>query len=315
MISMNLREKYRPTTLNELVGHSDFVASATNWTLETCPPNLLIVGPPGVGKSSAVYALARDMLGEYFDPMNFIVTNASDDRGIDYIRQLKRISKKKGLGVSRIIIFLDEADNLTSAAQKALRQIMEESHQTAIFILTGNDIGPIHGAIRDRCMTYHFKPIDTQETSRLGLIIDSEGMPSSWKEHLPNLLKFTNGSLRQAIDVLESLPKEDAALLEHLKRDTNYLNKAALNLMGSDFPAVTAYLTQALESGQSRIGVLKGLRYRAKPLMESEGDWHNFMLTYGEFVMMAIQWPDDDLAFVEYFIAKLKKNMEAQKYE
>tara|TARA_R100000458_G_C8265167_1_gene240291 strand:+ start:784 stop:1548 length:765 start_codon:yes stop_codon:yes gene_type:complete len=253
------------------------------------------------------------MLGEYFDPMNFIVTNASDDRGIDYIRQLKRISKKKGLGVSRIIIFLDEADNLTAAAQKALRQIMEESHQTAIFILTGNDIGPIHGAIRDRCVTYHFKPIDTQETSRLESIIDTEGMPYSWKEHLPNLLKFTNGSLRQAIDVLESLPKNDSALIEHLKRDTNYLNKAALNLMGSDFPAVTAYLTQALESGQSRLGVLKGLRYRAKPLMGSDNDWHNFMLTYGEFVMMATQWPDDDLAFVEYFIAKLRKNMEARR--
>jgi hypothetical protein len=44
--------------------------------------------------------------------------------------------------------------------------------------------------------------------------------------------------------------------------------------------------------------------------MESEDDWHKFMLTYGEFVMLATQWPDDDLAFVEYFVAKLKKNME-----
>ena len=41
--------------------------------------------------------------------------------------------------------------------------------------------------------------------------------------------------------------------------------------------------------------------------MASEDDWHSFMLTYGEFVMLATQWPDDDLSFVEYFTAKLKK--------
>lgn len=307
---MNLREKYRPSTLDELVGCEDFVKAAKGWTLESCPSNLLYVGPPGVGKTSAAYALARDMLGEFFDPMNFIVTNGSDDRGIDYIRSLKRMSRQKGLGVSRIIIFLDEADNFTAPAQKALRQIMEESHKTAIFILTGNDIGPIHGAIRDRCVTYHFKPINHNDTDRLRTIISREGMPNEWADVLPNLIKFTNGSLRQALDILDSLPKEPDALLSRIKRDTNHLNKAALNLMGSDFPTVTAYLTQALESGNSRLGVLKGLRFRAKSLMESEEDWHNFMLTYGEFVMLATQWPDDDVSFVEYFVAKMKKNME-----
>jgi hypothetical protein len=126
-------------------------------------------------------------------------------------------------------------------------------------------------------------------------------------------LKFTNGSLRSAIDILDSLPREADALQQSIKRDTNYLNKAALNLMGSDFPMLTAYLTQALESGQTRFGVLQGLRFRAKPLMQSEDDWHNFMLTYGEFAVLSTQWPDDDLSFVEYFVAKLKKNMEANK--
>ena len=179
----------------------------------------------------------------------------------------------------RQIIFLDEADNFTAPAQKALRQIMEESHKTAIFILAGNDIGPIHGAIRDRCVTYHFKPINHNDTDRLRTIISREGMPNEWVDVLPNLIKFTNGSLRQALDILDSLPKEPDALLSRIKRDTNHLNKAALNLMGSDFPTVTAYLTQALESGNSRLGVLKGLRFRAKSLMESEEDWHNFKLT------------------------------------
>jgi len=307
---MNLREKYRPTTVSELVGHGDFVKAAVSWDIDTCPANILLVGPPGVGKTSAAYALAKDLQGEYFDPSNFTITNASDDRGIDYIRELKSISKQKGLGVSRRVICLDEADSFTTPAQKALRQVMEESHKSTIFILTANDIGPIHNAIRDRCLTFHFKPIDENNTNRRTDIVDKEGMPSQWCDHLPNLLKYTSGSYRQAIDILEGLPKQEDALKEHLRRDTAYLNKAALNLMGSDFPMLTAFLTQALESGQSRFGVLKGLRYRAKPLMESESDWHNFMLTYGEFVLLATTWPDDDVSFVEYFVAKLKKNME-----
>jgi len=307
---MNLREKYRPTTVSELVGHGDFVKAAVSWNIDTCPANILLVGPPGVGKTSAAYALAKDLQGEYFDPSNFTITNASDDRGIDYIRELKSISKQKGLGVSRRVICLDEADSFTTPAQKALRQVMEESHKSTIFILTANDIGPIHNAIRDRCLTFHFKPIDENNTDRLTDIVDREGMPKQWCTHLPNLLKYTSGSYRQAIDILEGLPKQEDALKEHLRRDTAYLNKAALNLMGSDFPMLTAFLTQALESGQSRFGVLKGLRYRAKPLMESESDWHNFMLTYGEFVLLATTWPDDDVSFVEYFVAKLKKNME-----
>ena len=192
-----------------------------------------------------------------------------------------------------------------------MRQVMEDSHNTAIFILTANDVGAIHAAVRDRCLSFTFNPLSNQDAfSRMHHIMQEELLPIPWSEHFDALNSMNLGSLRKSIDILQGLPKADDALLEHLKRDSNALSKAALNLMGGAYPQVAALLVQAVEGGNSRLGAIKGLRYRAKPLMESEDDWHKFMLTYGEFVVLATQWPDDDLAFVEYFVAKLKKNME-----
>ena len=76
------REKYRPNSISDLAGCINFKKSAESWlTNGTIPANILLVGPPGTGKSSAAVALAKDQLGEFFDPANYVVTNASDDRG------------------------------------------------------------------------------------------------------------------------------------------------------------------------------------------------------------------------------------------
>ena len=92
------REKYRPHTVADLVGCEQFKQDAQDWSLETAPPCLLFIGGPGVGKTTAARALARDWLGEWFGQENFITTNASDDRGIGYVRDhLKHISRLKGL--------------------------------------------------------------------------------------------------------------------------------------------------------------------------------------------------------------------------
>jgi hypothetical protein len=66
-----------------------------------------------------------------------------------------------------------------------------------------------------------------------------------------------------------------------------------------------------LREGNSRVATLIGLRHRGQTLLEGgQDDWYAFMLTYGEFILLANMWPDDDDSFVDYFVAKLRKNKE-----
>ena len=306
------REKYRPTTLDEMVGCKEFKQDAKGWLENNShPPSLLFAGPPGVGKTTASHVLAREGLGEFFDPSNYYVTNASDDRGIDFVRELKHIAKMGGIGSTRKYILLDEADNLTSAAQKALRQIMETSSSQTIFILTANDIGAVHEAIRDRCLVYSFVPHTDEEANVLfQRIHEREGLPDAWSELYTSLNRLCGGSLRTSIDLLQGTRKESGALKERLRGKSETLSRASLLLVAGQFDEVAQYLRLELEKGSSKIGMLKGLRYRVKGLFGSPTEYYSFMLTYGEFVEKAMRWGDDDAAFVDYFIARLMKEKE-----
>lgn len=189
---------------------------------------------------------------------------------------------------------------------------MEDSHRTAIFILTANDISPIHKAIRDRCLTFRFKPLSDEEArEKLLEIHTAENLPIPWREQYTMLNRLTNGSLRQSIDILEGTPKTDEGLSQKLRRSTESLNKAALSFVGGDYQRLAENMKTNLREGNSRVATLIGLRHRGRSLLEGgQDDWYAFMLTYGEFILLANLWPDDDDSFVDYFVAKLRKNKE-----
>ena len=120
-------EKYRPQSLNEIVNQTEIVSRFKTFVDEKNLPHLLLVGPAGVGKTTSILALAKDLYGPGY--RNFILElNASDERGIGVIREkVKNFARTAAIAspVSFKILIMDEADHLTSDAQHALRRTME----------------------------------------------------------------------------------------------------------------------------------------------------------------------------------------------
>jgi replication factor C small subunit len=302
------REKYRPRGFDEMVGCNQFIQNAKLWVDSNLPPALLFIGPPGTGKTTAARVVAIEYLKDYYDPINYYVTNASDERGIDFVRELKTIAKQGGVGSERKIIHLDEADNMTSAAQKALRQVMETTSSQSTFILTANERNGISDAIRDRCLIYDFSPhTDDDAKALIRRIHEHEGLPDTWREHYGSLNRLCGGSLRSVIDILQGTRKESEALVETLRHKSRNISQASLDLVSGNFENMANHLRMEIEKGASRFEILQGLRYRAKNLFDDPNEYYSFMLIYGEFMEKANVWADDNHAFIDYFVAKLMK--------
>jgi DNA polymerase III delta prime subunit len=105
-------EKYRPQTLSEVVGHDAIVERLQSYVDQDDLSHMLFAGPAGVGKTTSAIAIARELYGENWED-NFLELNASDERGIDVVRdRVKSFARTSFGGGGYRIIFLDEADAL-----------------------------------------------------------------------------------------------------------------------------------------------------------------------------------------------------------
>ncbi|MCE4614337.1 MAG: replication factor C small subunit [Desulfurococcales archaeon] len=162
-------------------------------------------GPVILHNTTAAHALAHDLYGEDYRTY-FLELNASDERGIDIIRsKVKEFARSRTPpGIPFRIVLLDEADNMTSDAQQALRRLMELYTVSTRFILIANYPSRIIDPIQSRCALFRFTPLSKEDVvSRLAYILENEGIEYD-EDALESIFDISEGDMRKAINVLQA---------------------------------------------------------------------------------------------------------------
>ena len=260
-------ETYRPQTLGEIVNQQEIISRLKRFVEERNLPHLLFVGPAGVGKTTAILALSRDLYGPAY--RSFIMElNASDERGIDVVREkVKFFARTAAIssGVPFKILIMDEADSLTAPAQHALRRTMEIYTKTCRFCLIGNYSENIIEPIQSRCSIFRFSPLSKANMKgwikgialKENVKLLEEGLEAIYESSIGDLRKATN--LLQASAASQGGVVDDVAvysILGHVS-PAKIREMVKLGLKGDFLEAREVLRSLLIEEGLSPEDVLK----------------------------------------------------------
>lgn len=198
-------EKYRPKKFEELIGQEEILKRVKSLVNSMNIPHLLFSGPAGTGKSTLALVVVKQLFGDSWRD-NYLELNASDERGIDVVRQkVKDFARTKAIGdVPFKVIFLDEADALTREAQQALRRTMENYTSTCRFILSCNYSSKILDPIQSRCVVFRFKLLEKKDIKNIvDRIAQTEGLTIG-PEGFSALYEASEGDCRRVINFLQA---------------------------------------------------------------------------------------------------------------
>ena len=204
-----LIDKYRPKKFKNII-LNDVIKSKISTIIDMkIMPNMIIVGPPGTGKTSLVTMIAKNMLGDYFSD-GVLSLNASDDRGLDILNNTiiyfckKRLVDSDGNLIPKIII-MDEADNITNKAQNMIANMIEEFSKHTRFAFTCNESSKLIESIQSRCLVIYISPLKALVvSSHLEKICEKEEIIYE-KDALDLISTSCRGDLRASINLLDAI--------------------------------------------------------------------------------------------------------------
>lgn len=206
---MALYHKYRPTSLDEIVGNQETVLALKGLLQkEDIPHAFLFFGPTGCGKTTLGRIVAKHLGCEGDD---FKEIDSADFRGIDTIREIRRQAHFKPIQSKVRVWLIDEAHRLTLDAQSALLKILEDTPKHVYFILATTEPQKLIPTIKGRCAQFQVSPLsDIQMKKLLHRIVKAEGKKLNKKVY-EQIIQDSLGHPRNAIQILEqvlSVPPE-----------------------------------------------------------------------------------------------------------
>ena len=227
-----LVEKYRPTKLENFVGNEKIKKSIARYLDQNDIQNLIFYGPAGTGKTTLAKLIVKNL------DCDHIYINASDERGIETIRD--KVSSFASVASFKPIkvVILDEADFLTIQAQASLRNIIETFSRTTRFILTCNYVERIIDPLQSRCQVLKIVPPTKKDVAKhLHWICNEELITHEVNELVP-LVNQYYPDLRKCINTIQLSTVDGGANDLYLNLDqsvlvsSNYIDKVIAELKG-----------------------------------------------------------------------------------
>ena len=272
-------EKYRPREISDIAHQEEVVETLRRAVSSGNLPHLLFYGPAGSGKTSAVLALANELFGSHKDAKRVLELNASDERGIDVVRnKIKKFAqtavvqdqssalKQMGPLPNFKLIILDEADSMTDAAQTALRRTIEDYSHITRFCLICNYVSRIIDPIASRCAKFRFRPLPSSAVvPRLLAVARAEAVALS-EDVAAAVARISGGDLRKAIMYLQSASAlySEALTPDHITEISGFAPPQVIEELGAiirrqQFEALQACVEGILLEGYPATQILSQL--------------------------------------------------------